>query len=62
LFQRQAVLGWIKARLAKDTLEGSEAEVVEFAGGAVERGDEFGQGSIVAVCVFNDWQSGLPGW
>jgi len=31
LFQHQAVLGWIKARLAKDTLEGPEAKVVEFA-------------------------------
>ncbi len=43
-------------------MEGPEAKVVEFAGGVVERGDEFGNCSIVVVCVFNDWQSGLSGW
>ena len=51
-----------QGRLDKDTLEGLEAKVVEFAWGVFERGDEYCLGSIGAVRVFNDWQSGLSGW
>ena len=48
--------------LTKDTLERADAEFMEFAVWSVLGRDEFDEGSIVVVCVVNDWQWGLPDW